>query len=182
MRTRRESFRFQRDVEAQRIPSGDVTQLAEGQLAEISQELGRSFTVLVNGVLFRVDGADADALGRDPPQRRVFPDAPSDDEIEPLVWSELREVYDPEIPCNIVELGLIYACDVHKDQGEDFSVRIRMTVTAPGCGMGEQIAQEVADRLDVIPRVADYTIDLVFDPPWDRLMLSMSAKVQLGLL
>ena len=99
-----------------------------------------------------------------------------------LFWAELREVYDPEIPCGTVDLGLVYLGDVLKPPGPDFTVSIKMTVTAPGCGMGEQLVQEVAQRSARIPRVCDYSVEMVYDPPWDRSMMSEVARLQLGML
>lgn len=171
-----------REVAAQKVPSGDRGLLRPGQSGWLTQAMGGAFSVYIDGTLWRIDGADGDAIGKAPVLQRQFPSEPTDDEVREFVWDELRQVYDPEIPCSIVDLGLVYTCDIDKRIGDDFNVSIRMTVTAPGCGMGEQLANEVAARLDRIPRVADYQVQVVFDPPWDRSMMSEAAQLQLGVL
>lgn len=180
--SRREPIEVSRPLRAQQVPSGRQVLIEAGSAGWLTQQLGGSFTLYIDGSLFRIDGADADAIGKLPAQPRQFANNPSDDEVRGLVWAELREVYDPEIPCSIVDLGLVYVCDVLKMPGPDFNVSIKMTVTAPGCGMGEQLVQEVAQRLDRLPRVSDFTVTMVYDPPWDRSMMSEVARLQLGML
>jgi probable FeS assembly SUF system protein SufT len=180
--SRREPIEVTRGVRAVRVPSGAQVLLEAGRTGFLTQQRGGAFTVRIGGELFRIDGIDGDAIGREPVVPRRYPANPDDDEIPEMVWAELREVYDPEIPCSIVDLGLVYACEVKKiEGGVDFEVSIRMTVTAPGCGMGEQLANEVAGRLDRLPRVADYVVEVVYDPPWDRSMMSYRARLELGL-
>jgi probable FeS assembly SUF system protein SufT len=179
---RREPIELKRSVRALMIPSGDAVTLEEGCTGVITQQLGRSFSVYVEGTLFRIDGADADAIGKEPIAAKVYPEHPSDEEVRAIVWGELREVYDPEIPCSIVELGLVYVCEVTPLPSGDLHVLIKMTVTAPGCGMGEQLMREVAERLEPIPRVEDFKVDLVYDPPWNMSMMSDAAKLQLGMM
>lgn len=178
----REAVVVQRQVKAQQVPSGDWYLLEPGLEGWLTQALGSSYTVMADGLLWRIDGADGDAIGM--PCRKAAPrDAePSDEELERWVWEELGQIYDPEIPCSIVELGLVYRCDLRRQEDGRFDVRIEMTLTAPGCGMGRQLADEVAERLLALPRVARAEVDVVFDPPWDRSMMSEAARLALGLL
>lgn len=184
MRTspRREPIELQRSVRALQVPSGDEVTLEEGWRGQLTQQLGSSFTVYIDGSLFRIDGVDADAIGKEPVAPKVYPEHPSDDEVRALVWNELRDVYDPEIPFSIVELGLVYVCELSPSAGDGLNVLVKMTVTAAGCGMGEQMMQEIAERLVRIPRVDEVKVDLVFEPMWDRSMMSESARLQLGLM
>ena len=180
--SRREPIEVRRTVRALRVPSGDEVMIAEGCNGLLTQALGGSFTVSIDGSLFRIDGADADAIGKEPIAARSYPENPSDDEVRAIVWDELREVHDPEIPCSIVDLGLVYVCEVTPREEGGLRVFVQMTVTAPGCGMGEQLVREVGERLDRIPRVTDFTVELVYDPPWDRSMMSEAAQLQLGMM
>lgn len=179
MTVKKEVVSLSRDVLALMVPSGARIMLHQDTEVTITQSLGNAFTVSVYGNLARIDGKDADALGKvaaDP-----LADLPPDSSIQDQVWAMLRLVYDPEIPVNIVDLGLVYACDVTEKDGE-YWVAIRMTLTAPGCGMGPVIAADAQDRVRSIPKVADAEIELVFDPPWDRSMMSDEARLELGLL
>ena len=147
-----------------------------------TQALGSSFTLVVEGQLVRLRGDDADAIGKEPPESIVVPENVSTADIEPLIWETLKSCYDPEIPVNIVDLGLIYRCEVTPiDAHGDVQVVIDMTLTAPGCGMGEAIANEVCDKVLALPKVEDITVNLVFDPPWTRSMMSEEAQLTLGL-
>jgi probable FeS assembly SUF system protein SufT len=171
-----------RAVEAERIPDGLPIELPAGTAARVTQALGSSFTLLVHGQLMRLRGIDADAIGLPRPAApAIDADATSKDDVEALVWQVLRTCYDPEIPVDIVELGLVYACDVAPLADGRMRVTIRMTLTAPGCGMGDAIANEVCDKLLVLPQVGEATVDLVFDPPWDRSRMSEGALLTLGL-
>jgi probable FeS assembly SUF system protein SufT len=170
-----------RAVHVERIPHGTVHELPAGIAAEITQALGSSFTLLVEGHLVRLKGVDADAIGKPVPQAPAVPADASRADMERLVWQALRTCYDPEIPINIVELGLVYGCDIEPEGEDQVRVAIRMTLTAPGCGMGEAIANEVADKLLALPRVAEANVDMVFDPPWGRERLSEEARLMLGL-
>jgi probable FeS assembly SUF system protein SufT len=183
MRTsRREPVELRRSVRALTIPSGDEVTLEEGCGGVITQQLGGSFTVYIDGSLFRIDGADADAIGKEPIAAKTFPEHPTDEQVEAIVWNELREVYDPEIPCSIVELGLVYVCKVTPLPAGGLHVFIQMTVTAPGCGMGEQMMREVGERLERIPRVDDFKVELVYEPFWQQSMMSDAARLQLGMM
>jgi probable FeS assembly SUF system protein SufT len=180
--SRREPVELRRSVRALQVPSGEEVTLEEGCSGVITQQLGRSFTVYIDGSLFRIDGADADAIGKEPIAPRTYPEHPSDDQVQAIVWDELREVYDPEIPCSIVDLGLVYVCKTTPLPSGNLHVLIQMTVTAPGCGMGEQLIREVAERLERIPRVEDFKVDLVYEPFWQQSMMSDSARLQLGMM
>ena len=178
----REDVLVRRSVAVEAIPSGAPLTLQAGQLAQITQALGGSFTLAVEGQLVRLKGQDADAIGKQPPAALDIPADLHIDALEPLVWEQLRTCYDPEIPVNIVDLGLIYRCEVTPiDAHGDVQVVIDMTLTAPGCGMGESIANEVCDKVLALPRVGEITVNLVFTPPWDRSRMSEAALLALGL-
>ncbi len=171
-----------RDVKATVIPAGDELLLRQGTSGFITQALGGSFTVYVEGNLFRIAGADADALGKEPTLPPAVPDDPTDADIETVIWDQLRTCYDPEIPVNIVDLGLIYRCQVTSLGNGERSVDVDMTLTAPGCGMGEILVQDAQEKIAVIPTVADVRVQLVFDPPWNQSMMSDEARLQTGLM
>lgn len=164
------------------VPQGDVVNLPAGQVGYITQALGGSFTVYIDGNLFRIRGEDADALGKDPlPALKLAEDA-ADADVEKLVWQQLRTCFDPEIPIDIVELGLVYDCDLeHLDDGRR-KVNVRMTLTAPGCGMGDILVDDVRTKLEMIPTVAEADVDLVFDPPWNQTMMSEAARLETGMM
>jgi len=176
-----EPIRFERDCAAVMVPQGDVVTLPAGQAGYITQALGGSFTVYVDGNLFRIRGADADALGKEPPAALELPEGAGDEDVEKLVWQQLRTCFDPEIPINIVELGLVYTCAIeHLDDGTR-KVNVEMTLTAPGCGMGEILVDDVRTKLEMIPTIAEADVDLVFDPPWNHSMMSEAARLETGM-
>lgn len=177
-----EPVTLERDVKATVIPAGDELLLRQGTSGFITQALGGSFTVYVEGNLFRIAGADADALGKEPTSPPAVPDDPTDADIETVIWDQLRTCYDPEIPVNIVDLGLIYRCQVTSLGNGERSVDVDMTLTAPGCGMGEILVQDAQEKIAVIPTVADVRVQLVFDPPWNQSMMSDEARLQTGLM
>jgi len=177
-----EAVTLERDVKATIIPAGEELLLRQGTSGFITQSLGGSFTVYIEGNLFRIAGADADALGKDPEPPPDVPDNPTDADIEDVIWNQLRTCYDPEIPVNIVDLGLIYACNVTPLGNGQRSVDVDMTLTAPGCGMGEILVQDAQEKIAVIPTVADVRVQLVFDPPWNQSMMSDEARLQTGLM
>lgn len=181
MSRERESVLLRRAVQAERIPDGSLIDLPEGSWGQITQALGSSFTLVVGGQLVRLKGSDADAIGRDVPTAPVVPEHVDLEDLEGLVWQTLKTCYDPEIPVDIVELGLIYVCEVTPSEDGQANVSIQMTLTAPGCGMGEVLAEEVADKVLALPRVAEVHVDFVFDPPWDRSRMSEAALLTLGL-
>ena len=171
-----------RDVRATVIPAGEEITLRQGTSGFITQALGGSFTVYIEGNLFRIAGSDADALGKEPTPTPVVPDDPTDADIESVIWSQLKTCYDPEIPVNIVDLGLIYRCEVSPLGNGQRSVDVDMTLTAPGCGMGEILVMDAQEKIAVIPTVADVRVQLVFDPPWNQTMMSDEARLQTGLM
>ncbi|OGT64153.1 MAG: putative Fe-S cluster assembly protein SufT [Gammaproteobacteria bacterium RIFCSPHIGHO2_12_FULL_45_9] len=168
-----------RDVFAMLVPSGARVMLQKGSEVTITQALGASFTVDVYGNLARIDGRDADALGKEVLEAAV--PVGSNATLEERVWAQLKTVYDPEIPVNIVDLGLVYACRVIPLIENVFRVEVDMTLTAPGCGMGPVIVEDAQRKIEQLPDVEEVEIELVFDPPWDRDKMSDEAKLALGL-
>ena len=182
MSARRERVIVRRNVEVACVPDGTPAELPAGTLVQITQALGASFTLLVDGQLMRLAGADADAIGKPVPVAPVVVQAEGPEGVRAQVWQALKTCYDPEIPVNIVELGLIYRCVLEPlEDTEKVRVVIDMTLTAPGCGMGEAIANEVCDKVLALPRVGEITVNMVFDPPWNRSMMSEAALLSLGL-
>lgn len=177
-----EPFSLSRDVRAVVIPAGEELQLRAGTSGFITQALGGSFTVYVEGNLFRIAGSDADALGKEPVPPPAIPENATDKDIEDVIWQQLKTCFDPEIPINVVDLGLIYRLDVSSSTDGQRSVNIDMTLTAPGCGMGEILVQDAQEKIAVIPTVADVRVELVFDPPWNQSMMSDEARLQTGLM
>ena len=177
-----EPVTLERDVRAVIIPAGEELLLHAGTSGFITQALGGSFTVYIEGNLFRIAGTDADALGKEPTPPPEVPDNPTDADIEAVIWNQLKTCYDPEIPVNIVDLGLIYRCDVKPLGNGERSVDVDMTLTAPGCGMGEILVQDAQEKIAIIPTVAEVKVELVFDPPWNQAMMSDEARLQVGLM
>lgn len=167
----------QADCPARRVPDGTPLTIPKDTFVTITQALGGNYTVTYHGQMVRVDGTDAAALGLEP-ELLSFPE-PSDDQIsEEQVWEALKTVYDPEIPVDLVNLGLIYSLDI--DQASR-SVTINMTLTAPGCGMGPVLVGDVEYRVRLVPNVETVKVDLVFDPPWQREMMSEEAQLETGM-
>ena len=173
-----------RDTPARMVPDGIEMMLPAGTPVRVTQALGGSFTVASErGNLFRIAAEDADALGdaavaaAEEAQRA----AAVEGDLEERVWAQMRTVFDPEIPVNVVDLGLVYSCEL-ASAGEGSRVAVKMTLTAPGCGMGPVIADDVKQKIEALPGVAGADIEIVFDPPWDRNMISDAAKLELGLL
>lgn len=148
----------------------------------ITQSLGGSFTVFVDGNLFRVAGVDADAIGKEPVLPPCLPENASDDDVEQLVWSQMKTCYDPEIPVNIVDLGLVYSCEIQKDATGQRVVSVTMTLTAPGCGMGDIIVEDVRSKIRIIPTVEEVNVELTFEPPWNHQMMTEAARLETGML
>ena len=170
-----------RDIEAIRIPTGDALLLPAGSEVMITQALGGSFTVLVanQAGLFRIKGADGDALGKEVAAGGAAADGPFD---EAQVWAQLRECYDPEIPVNIVDLGLIYSVEMADDEsGKGKAVSVKMTLTAPGCGMGPSLAADAEQRILSVAGVARANVELVWDPPWSPERISPAGREKLGM-
>lgn len=175
----REIILLQRDTMAMMVPSGARIMLHKDTEVTITQSLGNTYTVNVYGNLARIDGKDADALGKE--VHHPIEDLPEDATMEDKVWTQLKTVYDPEIPVNIVDLGLIYTCSVMLTELGEYNVDIKMTLTAPGCGMGPVIAEDAKQKILVIPEVKNVEIEIVFEPLWERSMMSDVAKLELGL-
>jgi len=179
-----EPVRFERDCAAVLVPQGDAVSLPAGSVGYITQALGGSYTVFVEGNLFRIAGKDADAIGKEPAEPLELPEGADDEAVEQLVWKQLRTCFDPEIPINVVDLGLVYEARVepHPERPGERRVAVNMTLTAPGCGMGDVLVSDVRDKLEMIPTVAEADVELVFDPPWGRHMMSEAARLETGML
>jgi len=167
------------------VPVGTKVTLQKGEQAHITQSLGDTYTVIVNGNMFRIDGKDADALGLEV-QARPAPATASgpltQEQLEKQVWESLKTCYDPEIPVNIVDLGLIYDCHLTSIGANNYKADVKMTLTAPGCGMGPVLAQDVQSKLLSLEPIDEANIELVWDPPWNQSMMTEAAKLQLGLM
>ena len=177
-----EPVKFERDCAAVLVPQGENVSLPAGSVGYITQALGGSFTVFVEGNLFRIAGEDADAIGKEAPPPLVLAEGAGDEEVEKLVWEQLRTCFDPEIPVNVVELGLVYGCDLEALPDGSRKASIRMTLTAPGCGMGEILVEDVRTKVERVPTVSEADVELVFDPPWNQSMMSDAARLETGLL
>lgn len=177
-----EPFVISRPVKAVMVPAGTEVDLHPGQAGYITQALGGSFTLYIEGNLFRLAGADADAIGKDVMVAPQLPPNSTEEDVRELAWQQMRTCFDPEIPINIVELGLIYECNVTPNEDGTRSVDVRMTLTAPGCGMGEILVHDVKEKIELIPTVRDAAVELVFDPPWNQGMMSEAARLQTGML
>lgn len=175
-----ESIEIQRDCEATLIPSGDKVSVKQGSFVMVTQALGNAYTVYVNGNLVRIAGKDGDALGL------VILEEPDINEtegsLEQKIETQLKTCYDPEIPVNIVDLGLIYDMQTLPVGKNDYQVMITMTLTAPGCGMGPVLVSDIEEKLKMIEGISVVKVELVFDPPWERDKMSEAAKLQLGLM
>lgn len=166
-----------RDCPARLVPVGTPITIPRDTFVTITQSLGGNYTVTHNGNMARIDGTDADAIGMEP-QRLDFP-SPADGKIdEQQVWEALETIFDPEIPVNLVALGLIYKVEI--DQASK-RVDIEMTLTAPGCGMGPVLVGDVEYRVAMVPNVASVQVELVFDPPWSRERMSEEAQLETGM-
>jgi probable FeS assembly SUF system protein SufT len=175
-----------RDVVATQIPSGDKQPLSAGSRVFIHQTLGGSYTVQTDFGLFRIDGKDVDAIGEQVADTNVAASTLADGAPDPeAIWAQLRQVFDPEIPVNIVDLGLVYSMDVEKvpDQNPPaYRVQVAMTLTAPGCGMGPAIAEDAKNKILLVPGVNDADVRITWEPPWNQQMISEEGKMKLGLI
>lgn len=173
-----------REVEAIQIPSGDTITLPAGTRVIITQSLGGSYTVATDHGLARISAKNADALGLEKkdggPGESVVP--LTGEELEKAVWEALKTVYDPEIPVNIVDLGLVYDCAISKEEGDQTVVQVKMTLTAPGCGMGPTIAADAQGKVMGIAGISDARVEIVWDPPWNQGMISEVGRMQLGMV
>jgi probable FeS assembly SUF system protein SufT len=170
-----------RDTDALQIPSGHPIVLPAGSSVIVTQSLGGTFTVATQAGLARIDEKDADALGVDPAEFRQEKKA-VEGTLEEAVWNQLKTVYDPEIPVNVVDLGLVYDCIVEKPEGGGTSVLVKMTLTAPGCGMGPTIAADARQKILALEGIDEAAVDLVWDPPWNQSMISETGRMKLGLV
>jgi probable FeS assembly SUF system protein SufT len=173
-----------RDVEAAVVPIGTKVTLQKGEQAHITQSLGGSYTVVVNGNMFRISEQDADALGLEVKAAPAITSTGplTQEELEKKVWEQLKTCYDPEIPVNIVDLGLIYDCHLTPIGESNYKADVKMTLTAPGCGMGPVLAQDVQNKLISLEPIDEANVELVWDPPWNQSMMTEAAKLQLGLM
>jgi len=162
------------------IPSGIRGSLPQGSVVRIMQSLGSSYTVAGGqwGAMYRIDARDADALGLPTPE--ATPESAQRPFSEQLVWDELKMVFDPEIPVNVVDLGLIYECKIGDAENGGHKLDVRMSMTAPGCGMGNVLKADVESKLARLPDVKQVNVEIVFDPPWSPALMSEAAKLQLG--
>jgi len=175
-----ELIELKRECDAIEIPSGTRRVLPALSRVRISQFLGSGYTVISDmGCMFRIDAKDADALGLTPPAADLKPAAASVF-TEPMVWDQLKSVFDPEIPVNIVDLGLIYSCEISDSEKTGKKIDIKMSMTAPGCGMGNVLKADVESKLGSLPEVKEVNVQVVFDPPWNPSLMSEAAKLQLG--
>jgi probable FeS assembly SUF system protein SufT len=180
----REARTLGRDVEVAAIPYGDRLTLTAGSTVYITQALGGSYTVMTDhGYMVRIEGKDADAIGEQP----TVP--PSEEELagktlEQRAWDQLKTCFDPEIPVNIVDLGLVYECTVKPVEGEEGQSKatVKFTLTAPGCGMGDYLKMDVRNKLLTLPGVKEADVEVVLDPPWNQSMMSDAARLQLGMM
>jgi probable FeS assembly SUF system protein SufT len=178
-----EPITLKRDCDAIEIPSGNRATIAAGSVVRIMQSLGTSYTVTSErGYMYRVDARDSEALGLSqlptPQAQAGGPDQPAF--TEKLVWDQLKTVFDPEIPVNIVDLGLVYSCEITSVDPTGKKIDIKMAMTAPGCGMGNVLKMDVESKLSRLPEVKEVKVEVVFDPPWNPGRMSEAAKLQLG--
>ncbi|HYC62975.1 MAG TPA: putative Fe-S cluster assembly protein SufT [Thermoanaerobaculia bacterium] len=180
----REEVTFNRSAEAIMIPSGEKVLVPVGAQATITQSLGGTYTVITDrGLMVRISGREVEAIGKSPQDAAEVAAADlTPEKLEEMVWDALKTCYDPEIPVNIVDLGLVYLCDLQDAEDGGKKVHIKMTLTAPGCGMGPVLAGDVRSKIMAIPSVKDAEVEVVFDPVWDRSMMSEAARLQLGMM
>ncbi|CAM4146006.1 putative Fe-S cluster assembly protein SufT [Vreelandella rituensis] len=176
-----QSLPLQRDVDAIAIPFGTTETLPEDSVVSVMQAKGSSVSVGFGGRLYLIEGSNLDALGLEPLPRPSLPEEASDEEIEQFVWDQLKTCFDPEIPVNIVDLGLVYGCRIERLISGERIVTIRMTLTAPGCGMGDVIAADARNKILGAPQISKVHTEIVFSPPWSRDMMSDEAKLELGM-
>jgi probable FeS assembly SUF system protein SufT len=180
----REEVVVNRNAEAVMIPSGERVLVPQGARATITQSLGGTYTIITDrGLMVRISGREVEAIGKTPTEApQVVEDEDlTIEKLEKVVWEQLKTCYDPEIPVNIVDLGLVYLCELTDGEGGK-DVKIKMTLTAPGCGMGPVLAGDVKHKVEAIPGVKHADVEVVFDPVWDRSMMSDAAKLQLGMM
>ena len=172
---------LKRDTDAIQIPSGNPLQLPAGTKVMVTQSMGGTYTVATHGGLARIDEKDADALGL---EASAAAPAKTDVEgsLEEAVWNQLKTVFDPEIPVNVVDLGLIYECQLQHPEEGVTKAHVKMTLTAPGCGMGPTIAADARGKILTLEGITDAEVELVWDPPWNQSMISEAGRMKLGLV
>jgi probable FeS assembly SUF system protein SufT len=171
-----------RDVEGTVIPYGDRITLSEGGEVHLTQALGGTFTVMTErGYLVRIEGVDADAIGEELPPLPTAEDQ-AGKSVEQLVWEQLRTCYDPEIPVSIVELGLVYVCEVKQREEGGHKVEVHTTLTSPACPLGGVLAEDIRRKVSTVPGVNEVDVQIVFSPPWSSALMSDAARLQLGLM
>lgn len=172
---------LKRDCDAIQIPSGTTLVLPAGTQVIVTQSLGGTFTVATPGGLARIDQKDADALGLDPsisaPEKTV-----PEGTLEEAVWNQLKTVFDPEIPVNVVDLGLIYDCTMVTTENGQTKAAVKMTLTAPGCGMGPTIAADARSKILTIEGIDEAEVELVWEPAWNQNMISEAGRMKLGMV
>jgi probable FeS assembly SUF system protein SufT len=181
----REEVVVSRNCEAVMIPSGERVLVPQGAHATITQSLGGTYTLITDrGLMVRISGKEVEAIGKTPQEVPAAAESEqfTPEKLEELVWEQLKTCYDPEIPVNIVDLGLVYLCEVKDAEDGRQDVKIKMTLTAPGCGMGPVLAGDVKHKIESLPGVRNAEVEVVFDPVWDRSMMSDAAKLQLGMM
>ena len=180
----REEVVVSRTCEAVMIPSGEKVLVPQGAHATITQSLGGTYTLITDrGLMVRVSGKEVEAIGKTPTEVAQAPDAAiTPDKLEELVWEQLKTCFDPEIPVNIVDLGLVYLCELAPADDGRTDVKVKMTLTAPGCGMGPVLDGDVKHKIESLPNIRTADVEVVFDPVWDRSMMSEAAKLQLGMM
>jgi probable FeS assembly SUF system protein SufT len=178
----REARTLSRDIDVAAIPYGDRIPLKAGGTVFITQSLGGSFTAMTDmGYMVRIEGKDADAIGEEV-QAGPSPEELKDRSVNDLAWDQLHTCYDPEIPVNIVDLGLVYSCDVTPLPEGGNKVAVRFTLTAPGCGMGDYLKRDVETKLLGVPGIREADVQVVLEPAWDQSRMSDAARLQLGLM
>ena len=180
-----EPITLTRDVEGTIVPVGTKVTLQKGELAHITQSLGGSYTIIVNGNMFRLADKDVDALGIEVAAKPASPTGQrrTPEELEQEVWSQLKTCYDPEIPVNIVDLGLVYDCVLTPiAETSSYRAQLKITLTAAGCGMGPALSSDVQAKLMVLDEITEASCDVVFDPMWNQSMMSEASKLELGLM
>jgi probable FeS assembly SUF system protein SufT len=178
----RESRTLERDLEATAIPYGEKVPLKKGSTLFVMQALGGSFTAMSDqGYMVRIEGKDADAIGEEVQAGPTVEELQSKP-LGELVWDQLRTCYDPEIPVNIVDLGLVYSSEVAPLESGGNRVSVRFSLTAPGCGMGDVLKRDIEQKVAALPGVSEADVQIAFDPPWDQSRMTEAARLQLGLM
>jgi probable FeS assembly SUF system protein SufT len=181
--TMRKYATLSRDIEVSEIPAGTRSSLTAGTPITVVQALGGSFTAMtMQGYMVRIEGKDADAIGEEPPQPPPSAGNAKDKSTLDLAWDQLRTCFDPEIPVNIVDLGLVYECALSPREEGGQKATVRFTLTAPGCGMGDFLRHDVIGKLMAVPGIEQVDAEVVFDPQWNQSMMSDAARLQLGMM